>query len=195
MQNGELFDALTDLDDEDLVKCCKENDEVAFRLLTNRFFLLLKKRAAAYAVRGIEAEDLVQEGLIALYQATRTYDENGAAGFRHYADVCISNRMCSAVRHAYSGKEKAHTLAASIDEAEDMPSAPDTDPQNAVISREELAMLEQYLKDHLTAVEGRVLACYLEGMSYDAIACKIGITRKACDNAMQRVRRKLRQRY
>ena len=69
------------------------------------------------------------------------------------------------------------------------------DPQDILIRQEELSGLEQYLQECLTSVESRVLACYLTGMSYDAMAEKLSISRKSCDNAMQRVRRKIRQRY
>lgn len=192
MQRGEPDNALAELNDDELVRRCRENDEEAFRLLMNRCFLLLKKRAADYAVRGAEAEDLMQEGLIALHKATRTYDENGQASFRHYADVCISHRMCSVVRHAYSGKDKAHTLAAPIEEAESLPTGAADDPQDTVIRQEELAALERYLQENLTRTESQVLACYLDGLSYEAIAKKLSISRKSCDNAMQRVRRKIR---
>lgn len=192
MQRGEQESALAALSDDELVRRCKENDEEAFRLLMNRCFLLLKKRAADYAVRGAEAEDLMQEGLIALHNATRTYDENGKASFRHYADVCISNRLCSIVRHVYSGKNKVNTLTEPIEEAEGISTGTADDPQDTVIRQEELAMLEQYLHDNLTKIEGQVLSCYLDGLSYEAIARKLSISRKSCDNAMQRVRRKLR---
>ena len=194
MQTGEQWETLDVLSDEALALRCKENDSVALRLLMNRFFLLLKKRAADYAVPGAEAEDLVQEGLIALYRSAYTYDVNGKAYFRHYADVCISHRMCSFVRHVYSGKNKANTMAAPIEEAEDVPAGSEMDPQEILIRQEELTALEQYLRDNLTDIESKVLACYLNGLSYDAIAEKLSITKKSCDNAMQRIRRKLRQR-
>ena len=82
--------------------------------------------------------------------------------------------------------------AGSIEDEHEIPSAPETDPLNAVIMSESLKAFYEFLRNKLSSSESRVLDLYLEGLSYDDIAQRLGITRKSCDNAMQRIRKKLR---
>ena len=188
-------EAFEELSDAELVGLCREGSEPAFRQLAGRFFLTLRKKAADIARCPADIDDLVQEGMIALHYAAGTYNENSGASFATYANVCVRNRMVSAVRRENSLKNRLNGSAAPIKEAEGVPAMPECDPLNAVIINEELRSLEDYLRNSLSASESAVLGAYLEGLSYDEIAQRLGITRKACDNAMQRVRKKLRQRY
>jgi len=195
MQVSEWNEEWSSFSDAELVRLYREGNENAFRQLVNRYFLIVKKMAADYAVQGAETEDLTQEGLIALHQAVQRYDESAGAGFKTFADVCIRNRMRSVIRREFTQKSRANRHTSSIEDAGEMPSALDDNPEDAIIGKENLRQLEEYLRDHLTPAENNVLSCYLSGMSYDAIAKKLGISRKSCDNAMQRVRKKLKERY
>lgn len=195
MLEKDLFYGASDDSDVQLVRRFREGDQSAFYQLASRFFLLLKKKAAAYSRNAQDSDDLVQEGLIGLHKAALTFDESGTASFRTYADVCIRNRMISSLRQSSSASERLSGTAVSMEEAERLESPPESDPLNAVIVNEELQALEDYLREQLSPAESRVLDLYLSGLSYDEIAERLGITRKSCDNAMQRIRKKLRQRY
>ena len=194
LANGtsESFDNVCD---KELVRLCREGSDAAFRQLAGRFFLTLRKKAADIAGNPADIDDLVQEGMIALHYAALTYDEDGGASFATYAGVCIRNRMISAARRENSLKNRLNSSASSIEEAQTVPALPECDPLNAVIINEELRSLEEFLRNNLSSAESAVLGAYLEGASYDEISKRLGITIKACDNAMQRVRKKLRQRY
>ncbi len=191
MLDDVLFGNVQDQDDNELCRLCRQGDENAFRVIASRYYLLLKKDASKYAETAADSEDLLQEGLIALHDAALTFDENGGAAFRTYAGVCVRNRMISVLRHQQAMK-KRNMDASSIEEAQDVPSSPETDPLNAVIKSEELDRFYSFLKEKLSSIEEKVLDLYLEGLSYDDIAKKLDISRKSCDNAMQRVRKKLR---
>ena len=195
MLEEDLFYGSDSLSDTELLRRYRAGDQSAFHQLANRFFLVLKKKAAAYSRGGTEADDLVQEGLIGLHNAVLTFDEGGGASFRTYADVCIRNRMISSLRRSGYGRDRMNGTVASIEEVEELESPPESDPLNAVILKEDLNALEGYLREQLSPAESRVLDLYLSGLSYEEIAKRLGITRKSCDNAMQRVRKKLRQRY
>lgn len=194
MLEEELFDVSADESDVQLLRRYRTGDQSAFYQLANRFFLILRNKAAAYS-GGADTDDLVQEGLIGLNNAALTYDENASASFRTYADACIRNRMLSALRRSSPEKERMNGTVTSIEEAKELESPPECDPLNAVIVKEELQALESYLREQLSPAESRVLDLYLLGLGYDEIAERLGITRKSCDNAMQRVRKKLRERY
>ena len=191
MLGNAFFDDTEAQDDAELCRLCREGDQSAFALLASRYYLLLKKSAAKYSESADDSEDLFQEGLIALHDAAMTYRQDAGAAFYTYAGVCIRNRMISALRHQRTVRNRS-IAAGSIDEADGVPSSPESDPLNAVIMSEELRSFYEFLRNRLSSSEGRVLDLYLEGLSYDEIAERLGTTRKSCDNAMQRVRKKLR---
>ncbi|MBQ9460676.1 MAG: sigma-70 family RNA polymerase sigma factor [Clostridia bacterium] len=185
------FDDADGQDDSELCRLCRQGDENAFRVIASRYCILLKKNASRYSESADDSDDLLQEGLIALHDAAMTFDENAGAAFRTYAGVCVRNRMISAVRHQQAMKKRS-MAAASIEEAENVPSSPESDPLHAVIMSEELEHFYAFLREKLSSSEEKVLDLYLEGLSFEEIAQRLGVSRKSCDNAMQRVRKKLR---
>ncbi len=183
-----------DVSEAELIRRYRTGDQSAFHQLAGRYFLKLRKRAAGMAGGTTDPEDLVQEGLIGLLNAVRTYDPESGASFRTYAEVCVRHRMISLVRSSCSGKNRINAVASSIEEAGCLPGAPEDDPQNAMVLQEDFRALESYLQQHLSVTESAVLERYLQGKSYDEIASELKVSRKSCDNAMQRVRQKLRRR-
>ena len=159
-----------------------------------RYFFIIRKNAADYYGIGPEADDLFQEGLLGLHNAVKGYDENNNASFKTYAGVCIKNKILSALRSYNAEKNKINKEHYSIDDAELVLSSPETEPENAVISNEALESLQVYLQSNLSKNESDVLELYIEGKTYDEIASELGISKKSCDNAMQRIRKKLRVR-
>ena len=65
------------------------------------------------------------------------------------------------------------------------------DPEAILIDRENVDGMEYKINKVLSKLELEVLVCYLEGMSYNEIALKLGKDTKAVDNAVQRIKKKL----
>ncbi len=192
MREFEYPEKYKDISDEKLVCLCREGVQDAFAALSVRFIFVLKNKSEELKGNGVEPEDLFQEGLIGLNDAVVSFDENGGAAFRTYAGVCIRNRMISAVRKANSSGNLITNSALPLSEQTDAPSAYYTEPEKAFAAREKLRDVMYFIENYLTELEKSVLSLYLEDNSYDDISEQLGISRKACDNAMQRVRRKLR---
>lgn len=180
--------SLAALEDEQLVLLAGEENEDAFVLLVTRCMPMLQRLAADYRSVQLDSEDLVQEGLLALLSAVRSYRENQNVPFRTYAYVCARNRMISALRQV--GGPFAEPLPEG-----DAPCVPAEDgrgdPAIVLLRREELESLCSKLRGLLTTVEYRVLMLYLGSYSYSEIADRLRIGVKAVDNALQRLRRKL----
>lgn len=186
--------------DEQLVALAQQSDAQAVSELIVRYIPLVRFKASGYIGPGYEPEDLAQEGFIGLLGAIRTFDSTRDSLFRTYATVCITNRMNSAVKGAGGEKHKAlqNYLPLSEMNEQDCRRSGEldrvriSDPENLVIMQEDLDERRSRMRDLLSIFEQETLKLYLSGHSYYEIAQLLQCATKAVDNALQRVRRKLR---
>ena len=199
----EEFDRLPD---EDLISLIREGDSQATDYLMEKYKDLVRMRAGSMYILGGEREDLVQEGMIGLFKAIRDYDCGRDASFRTFASLCVSRQLYSFVRS--SGRKKniplntALSLNASsgTDETEgeadallDFLKADETsNPEEYLLHQERLQRLEEKIEGQLSSFEKQVLDLHLTGMGYVEIAHVLNKPEKSTDNALQRVRTKLR---
>ena len=144
----------------------------------------------------LEADDLCQEGLLGLLDAVRNYREDGGASFRTYAGVCITNRIIMAYR--WAAGRKNFPLNNFVPLSEEGASCgvfagEEANPEKMLVEEEDLLLLKRFISRGLSKMERQVLMLYLGGYSYKEIADSLCITSKAADNALQRVRRKLKE--
>ncbi len=153
---------------------------------------LVKAIAHRYVLAGGDNEDLLQEGMLALFDALHTFDATQGVPFGGYAAVCIDRRICSAVRASLAQKHVPLNRAISYSSCEEgnHQQSPNTNPETLVIGMEARNELRQQLFATLSTFEARVLSLYLDGFSYYEIAEKLGKTAKSIDNAIQRIRKK-----
>lgn len=78
---------------------------------------MLNAAAARAACPGLEFEDAVQEGLVGLFCAVRTYESGRGASFSTYAAACVHNAVNSAARAARCRKHEVLNRAVSIEAA------------------------------------------------------------------------------
>ena len=179
--------------DEMLVALFRKGDSSALEELFRRYLPLAKSRAARYRYPGVDAEDLVQEGMIGLFKAIRHFDPARQVPFRSFAFRCVSNQVSSAARAALNQKDPLWDYTSLSSEYEDESLAGcQEDPQATLAREEELAALRGRISSLLSAFEKETLQLYLCGYSYQDMASLLGCTPKAVDNSIQRVRRKLK---
>lgn len=170
----------------------------AFPELLSRYYRIILYKVAHVKVCGMDADDLMQEASLGLHNAVRTFSAQENTSFRTYAGVCIDNRLRSAIRNSVRDKNKplSHYMELSdYYKQEDAFSAADagTDPEATVLIDESVAELRQRLRELLSEKEYQVFTQYhLHDCSYEDIAKCLGMDTKAVDNALQRVRRKLK---
>lgn len=187
------FEKLTD---DALAQMVQDGSADAFVELTNRYLPLVRAKAASFHSFALEADDLWQEGLLGLYSAASNYDPKGNAGFRTYAGVCISNRIVTAYRSSASLKNTILNNSLSLqdeDFSDSLVSSAGMDPEMLIIARESVQAVNAHLNASLSSMEKDVLRLYLNGCSYGEIAERLSISGKAADNAMQRIRKKLKR--
>lgn len=140
----------------------------------------------------MEPEDLAQEGMFGFLAAVHGFDEKSGVPFRSYAGVCIANRIRSAVRAGARLKNIPLNSYISLSDDSVMLSETQPNPEDLVIARDEAVRLDDLMARRLSKFERSVIQLYLGGRSYEDIAARLGSTAKSVDNALQRVRRKLR---
>jgi len=175
--------------EESLPRRAKQGDESALAALIAHFMPVIRKGAAACAAPGLEFEDAVQEGLIGLFNAVRSYDAAKSGTFPAYAARCILHAQQDARRAAL--RKKHAPLNYGIPLPEDGPAA-DPGPEELAIAGEEYTDTVRRLKTLLSPLERRVLLQSLHGRTAAQIAAALGIPSKTVSNALTRARRKLR---
>lgn len=184
------YSALSDLE---IATRIKNGETEAFTQLAGRYIPLIRFKARSFT--GIETDDLYQEGLLSLLNAAMTFNEDKNIKFSTYAGACIHNRFVSLSRKNGSLKEIQQRDIDSLDNTDDFrePSAGNaTDPELLVIERDELQHIRERLKSTLSPLETEVFHLYMNGYRYREIAKKLSVSEKTVDNAVVRIRKKLK---
>ncbi len=178
--------------DEELAAAAKGQNEAALTALLSRYLPVVKARVSGYAGGELEPEDLAQEGMIGLLNAVARYDEKRGASFHTFALLCIDRAVISVVRASLAARQiPSSTRVPLADEA--LADETGDDPEAIVTNRDALEQLLRRLPRELSPLERRVFFLYLGGCDYDAIAARLQISTKAVDNALCRVRGKIRR--
>lgn len=151
---------------------------------------LVLKLAKGYYIQGGDIEDLIQEGMIALYGSIFSYDETKSS-FQTYAYICISSRLKNVVKHSFSKNQRVLSEAGNIDDQRDIASGFSIEDQ--YILQEEMMLFRIKVQNLLSEKEFEILDMFLKNMSYDEIAEACNTTKKSVDNALSRAKKKIAQ--
>ena len=183
------------LSDEQLVQIVQNGSPDAFNVLAARYIKKIRASAFFHRNGGLETEDLMQEGMIGLLLAVRSYDTGFFTSFSTFAGLCINRRILSAVKAALCKKQIPKLSVVSIQDtniSENVMQSTGEDPEAAFFRREDLLFFRKMIFDSLSPLERMVLAGFLNGESYHETAKRLKTSSKAVDNALWRIRRKLR---
>ena len=195
------------MDDEQLIVLIHDGERgETVDCIMNKYKDLVRKKAASMYILGADRDDLIQEGMIGLFKAVRDYDAGRDASFSTFADLCISRQMYSAIKSLSRKKHMPLNSYISIyasredsDQGSDvsleeiLESDSNLIPEQYVLDQENLKILEENIDKDLSELERQVLDLYITGMSIKKIAGVLGRDEKSTDNAMQRVRAKLKK--
>ncbi len=174
------------LSDEELVLKAR-NDKTAVSELIARYMCTVEVLAKKLSLS--LCDDLMQEGLMGLLRAIQSFRAERGVSFSAYAAVCMKNRMLNSLRKDHISQE-AEISDEELDEYAGC--SQEGIPEDIVIEKERMSELYQKISSALSEQEWQVFQLFLTGMSYNQIALNSGLSVKAVDNAMQRVRRKLK---
>ena len=179
-------------DIETLLENVKNGEPLSFDEIYKLYTPLIESTVLSYSrnrsVTIPEADDIRQEASIALYNAVIAYDPTKNVTFGAYAKVCIRNRITSYIRCFQENELPEVSLGETdLDETD-----PET-PEQIVISKESLCNLNRRIDGTLTDFERSVFALYVGDMSYTDMAKALSKPKKSIDNAIHRIKAKLRK--
>ncbi|MFO7153061.1 MAG: RNA polymerase sporulation sigma factor SigH [Bacillota bacterium] len=191
-----------DMQDEEVVYEARSGSREALEYLINKYKNFVKSKARSYFLIGADREDIIQEGMIGLYKAIRDFNPDKLSSFRAFAELCITRQIITAIKTATRQKHMPLNSYVSLNKPiydEDsertlmdvLSEVKISDPEELIISREEVADIECKMGEILSKLEWEVLISYLNGKSYQEIAKELKRHVKSIDNALQRVKRKL----
>ena len=190
--------------DENLITLIHDGNQEATEYLLKKYSPLVKKSIRTLYLIGADTEDLSQEGMIGLFKAIQNYEEGNSASFYTFAKLCIDRQIYSAIKA--SNRKKHSPLNSYIsfysrsneDESElinNLEAGNDSNPEHVVLDRENTSHIESLLDKNLSKMEKEVLPLYLDGQSYSDIAICLDKPVKSVDNAVQRIREKVKKLY
>ena len=190
------------LTDEQLVKMAQEGSETAEEILIEKYKGLVKNKAKTYYITGADSEDVVQEGMIGLFKAIRSFDGSKQAAFKTFADTCVNSQILSAIKKANRKRHKPLNESVSLskevdDDTKDvsigdiMQASMDNDPEALLLLQEVVDYLKTYDGGLFSRFEREVWVERLKGKNYIEIADVLGKSPKSIDNALQRIKKKI----
>lgn len=199
--DNKRYDEMTD---EELIRLLRAGENEISDYMCNKYKNLVRKNAASMYILGAEPEDIIQEGMIGLFKAVRDYDPQKDASFYTFAELCISRQIYTAIQAAgrkkhmplntyvslYGDSEENGDKSGSLEE---YTGSDVCNPEQVLIDRENVEDIERAIDENLSAFERQVLDLHLTGLKYVQIARILGRDEKSTDNALQRIRSKIKK--
>ena len=186
----------TEYTDEELVELLRQGDTEVMDYLLEKYKFVVRQKARVLYLAGGEADDLIQEGMIGLVKAVRDFQTDKEASFATFARVCIDRQIYSAIQN--SNRQKHQPLNSYVSLNQEDESSPIWElsvenPESIIIDQETTEDLRKRISDYLSPMENKVLDLYLKGKGYVEIGGILNKSPKSVDNALQRIRSKIRE--
>ena len=174
----------SNMEDEEVLTYVNAGSRQEMEYLIEKYKPLVRAKARSYFLVGADREDIVQEGMIGLFKAVRDYKPEKKIPFIAFADICITRQVITAVKAATRQKHIPLNSYVSLnkkvfDEDSDkylievIEEASITNPEELLISKEEISFIESLVIELLSPFEKEVLRKYLSGITYQEIARKL----------------------
>lgn len=177
------------LSDNELVASISAGNYNHLQTLINRYMPYIISTASRYNSSGYDVEDLIEEGIIAVFDAVKSFDSDKSS-FRTFVTLCINRAISNQLKMLSATKRIPESLITNIDDAV---LSDESSPENIFIEKESFNDLSAAIKRNLSDFEYKVFSAFMQGDSYSEIASSLNITVKSVDNALRRIRSKLRR--
>ncbi len=192
--------------DEELIDRLRSGEEGIMDYICEKYKDLVRSKAKSMHILGGDNEDLIQEGMIGLFKAVRDYDSGRDASFHTFAQLCVSRQLYTAVQASRRKKHIPLNTYVSLYDSqstqkegreeellERLSDKIQQSPEELFLDKERMVYLETAIERELSSFEKQVLDLYMTGMGYGEIARVLGRDEKSTDNALQRLKSKIRK--
>ena len=188
-----MMNDFINLTDEELIERLRKGCLEVQEYLLEKYKPFVKSKSRVLFLVGGDKEDLIKEGMIGLFKAIRDFNPENGAPFAAFAKLCVERQLYTAIESA--GRLKNAPLNAYISLSEESENLMDGGIEDVVIEKASYQQMYENMQEYLSAMEKEVLELYLEGKDYTEIAKLLGKTDKSIDNALQRIKGKIRKNY
>ena len=205
MQNKNVYyttDKYNNLEDEEIIVEIQNGNEQALTYLLNKYKPLVNNKVGKYFIIGAEKEDIIQEGMIGLYKAIKSFDQEKQNKFKTFANICIERQLITAIKTSNRQKHMPLNSCISLNTSaysneddgvellETYNNKTFEDPLETMMKKEYYKEIEKAITESLSKFEKQVLDRLVLGESYEVIANRFDTPVKSVDNAIQRIRKK-----
>ncbi len=183
----------------ELIKKAQDGDKEAITQIFNKYKWIVWKKSFKYYLNGADRGDLIQEGMIGLLKAVRAYDNGRNASFNTFASICIKRQIITAIKNSNSGKNRILNIAVNgfyeVEESNvSYLKKPFNfyNPEEIFLGKEKIERLKEYLSNNLSKMENEIFDYMILSNNYIEIAKKTGRSVKSVDNAIQRIKKKIK---
>lgn len=187
------MDKFSNKTDNEILSLAKEGDNEAVNLIIKKYRSAVEAVAVKYLNTSLDKDDLIQEGMIGLLAAIKSYDNSKGAKFSTYCFTCISNSIQTALRKLNRKKDIPDKDVVPLEEEFVGNSSAYISAEDSFLAQESVSLLTNLLRNNLSKFENSVLRLHMVGCSYSEIGERLGKSPKAIDNALQRIRKKLKE--
>ena len=196
-----LEEQYLNMPDEQVVQVIQSGDNTALNYMMHKYNDLVNMKASKFFMAGAERDDIIPEGLIGLYKATKSFNAEKQNSFKTFANLCIERQLITALKtsnrqkniplnSAFSLNQSAYDENEDVEVVEVLDTKTAEDPLDTITKKEYYSSIENKIDESLSDFERQVLHYYKQGKSYALIAEKIGAKVKSVDTAIQRIRKK-----
>ncbi len=196
-----LEEQYLNMPDEQVVQVIQSGDNTALNYMMHKYNDLVNMKASKFFMAGAERDDIIQEGLIGLYKATKSFNAEKQNSFKTFANLCIERQLITALKtsnrqkniplnSAFSLNQSAYDENEDVEVVEVLDTKTAEDPLDTITKKEYYSSIENKIDESLSDFERQVLHYYKQGKSYALIAEKLGAKVKSVDTAIQRIRKK-----
>ena len=195
-----------DYNDHELIMMMRESSEEAKDILFDKYKYIidieLKKYSNIANILGYDYNDLFQDALVGFSDAIVNYRDDKEASLPSFITLCVDRRLQYAIRSINNKKSRMQSESLSLEYVYDNATSPlretisdnsANDPLFKMLNEEGYKELNDRIKKALSNKEYEVYEYMIKGLKYNEIAMILGKKPKQIDNAMQRIKGKIRK--
>ncbi len=184
---NDFVENYNDLSDIQLISNIKNGKYEFLTILINRYISVVDFFCNKYGL-AYTRDDIVQDVTYSIYSSINSFDESKSS-FSTFANTIIKRVIISYIKSANRQKDIPEELLQPLDNIQ----VPDfNSPEKILLEKEQFKDFTDNIKLELSELEYKVLNLFLSGMSYDNIATRLSVAPKTVDNALSRIRKKLK---